>query len=130
MKKWLHIPSLRLAEIVPSYKKRKKSLKENYRPVNILPNLSKIYEQIKNAQTKSFLKLDFLSISVDFAKGSVQNNVLQQCPKNGKRYQRCEPFKNKMQVKPYHMFFSINLSDTFRSTGWREGAGKNFELFS
>ena len=121
MKKWLHIPSLRLAEIVPSYKKRKKSLKEN---------LSKIYEQIKNAQTKSFLKLDFLSISVDFAKGSVQNNVLQQCPKNGKRYQRCEPFKNKMQVKPYHMFFSINLSDTFRSTGWREGAGKNFELFS
>ena len=35
--------SLELANITPVYKKGSKNSKENYRPVSILPNISKIY---------------------------------------------------------------------------------------
>ena len=34
------------ADIIPVHKKKEKSDKNNYRPVSILPNLSKIYEEI------------------------------------------------------------------------------------
>ena len=37
--------SLELANITPVYKKGSKNSKENYRPVIILPNISKIYER-------------------------------------------------------------------------------------
>ena len=37
--------SLELANITPVYKKGPKNSKENYRPVIILPNISKIYER-------------------------------------------------------------------------------------
>ena len=37
--------SLELANITPVYKKGSKNSKENYRPVSILPNISKIYER-------------------------------------------------------------------------------------
>ena len=34
------------ADIIPVHKKKKKSEKTNYRPVSILPKLSKIYEKL------------------------------------------------------------------------------------
>ena len=37
---------LKHADIVPIYKKNKKCEKENYKPVSILSNLSKIYEKL------------------------------------------------------------------------------------
>ena len=37
--------SLKLANITPVYKKGSKNSKENYRPLSILPNISKIYER-------------------------------------------------------------------------------------
>ena len=37
--------SLELANITPVYKKCSKNSKENYRPVSILPNISKIHER-------------------------------------------------------------------------------------
>ena len=37
--------SLKLANTTPIYKKGSKNSKENYRPVSILPNISKIYER-------------------------------------------------------------------------------------
>ena len=37
--------SLKQADIKPVYKKDSRNEKENYRPVSILPNLSKIYER-------------------------------------------------------------------------------------
>ena len=39
------LTSLKLANITPVYKKGSKNSKENYRPVSILPNISKIYER-------------------------------------------------------------------------------------
>ena len=37
--------SLKLANVTPVYKKGSKNSKENYRPISILPNISKIYER-------------------------------------------------------------------------------------
>ena len=37
---------LKLAHVTPAFKKGDKFLKENYRPISILPSLSKIYERI------------------------------------------------------------------------------------
>ena len=36
---------LKYADITPLYKKGKKDIKGNYRPVSVLPNLSKIFEK-------------------------------------------------------------------------------------
>ena len=35
--------------------------------------------------------------------------------------ERCEPFKNKMQVEWKLRFFSFNFGDTLRITRWRQG---------
>ena len=53
--------SLKLANITPVYKKGSKNSKENYRPVSILPNISKIYKRclfkpISNHFENIFLK--------------------------------------------------------------------------
>ena len=38
-------PDFKLADVTPVYKKKSKKLKDNYRPVSILSNISKIYEK-------------------------------------------------------------------------------------
>ena len=43
---------LKQADIKPIYKKESRNEKENYRPVSILPNLSKIFERCINDQLK------------------------------------------------------------------------------
>ena len=37
---------LKLAEVTPVYKKKDKFLKENYRPISVLPALSKVFERV------------------------------------------------------------------------------------
>ena len=39
---------------------------------------------------------------------------------------RCEPFLNKMRVKRYLTFFSVNFGDTFISNGCRQETGKSY----
>ena len=48
--------SLKLADVTPLHKNGRKDLKENNRPVSILPNLSKVLERIMFAQ-RFFLKI-------------------------------------------------------------------------
>ena len=36
---------LKVADVTPAFKKKSKTSKDNYRPINILPNISKIYER-------------------------------------------------------------------------------------
>ena len=45
---------LKLADVIPLRKKGRKDLKENYRPVNLLPTLSKVFERIMFAQISAF----------------------------------------------------------------------------
>ena len=51
---------LKLADITPLHKKGRKDNKENYRPVSILPTLSKIFEKILFEQMSVFFE-NFLS---------------------------------------------------------------------
>ena len=41
-----YLNGLKYADVTPVFKKDDKSDKINYRPINILPNLSKVYERI------------------------------------------------------------------------------------
>ena len=47
---------LKHADITPLYKKGKKDIKGNYRPVSILPNLSKIFEKCMFEQMSQFFE--------------------------------------------------------------------------
>ena len=51
---------LKLADITPLFKKLETVLKENYRPVSLLPVVSKIFERIMQKQMKPFME-DHLS---------------------------------------------------------------------
>ena len=52
--------NLKLADIAPLHKKCKKYIKCNYRPINILPNFSKIFEKCIFTQMSLFFGNVFL----------------------------------------------------------------------
>ena len=52
--------NLKLADITPVYKKKDPILVENYRPVSVLPSVSKVFERIIQKQFSSFID-EFLS---------------------------------------------------------------------
>ena len=58
-----------MADITPIYKKGIKDFKENYRPVNILPVLSKLYERILSKQMASFFEKFLSKNQCGFRKG-------------------------------------------------------------
>ena len=51
---------LKLADITPVYKKKHPTLVENYRPVSVLPSVSKIFERIIQKQFSNYVD-EFLS---------------------------------------------------------------------
>ena len=66
---------LKHADVTPLHKKCSKSLKENYRPVSIIPILSKVFERSMFRQMSSFLMTYFQNISMASEKDLVFNNV-------------------------------------------------------
>ena len=66
---------LKLADIITLHKKGKKTLKENYRPVSILPILSKIYEKFMFTQMTNFFEKFLPDINMVFEKVLAHNNV-------------------------------------------------------
>ena len=42
--------NLKLADITPVFKKEDKNLAKNYRPISVLPTLSKVFEKIMQKQ--------------------------------------------------------------------------------
>ena len=50
-------------------------MKDNYRPVNILPVLSKLYERYMFKQISEFLKIFSQKINVDSGKVTAHNNA-------------------------------------------------------
>ena len=51
-----HFPSsLKLADVTPLHEKERKDVKENFRPVSILANLTKMFEKCMFVQMFSFL---------------------------------------------------------------------------
>ena len=47
---------LKHAEVSPAYKKHEISNKQNYRPISILPTVSKMFERVLYNQMSSFMK--------------------------------------------------------------------------
>ena len=60
---------LKHADITPLYKKGKKDIKGNYRPVSILPNLPKIFEKCMFEQMSQFFENIFSKYQCGFRKG-------------------------------------------------------------
>ena len=60
---------LKCADITSILKKDDKTDKTNYRPISILPNLSKIYEQFMQIQMYPYLNMIFSKFQFGFRKG-------------------------------------------------------------
>ena len=68
---------LKLANITPVFKKSDRNSTENYRPVSILSNISKIFEQCMLRQTSSFMDSYLTKQQCGFRKGySPQHRLL------------------------------------------------------
>ena len=61
--------ALKLADVTPVHKKGRKDMKENFRPVSILPTLSKIFEKCMFAQMSTFFDNIFSNEQCGFLKG-------------------------------------------------------------
>ena len=61
--------SLKLANITPVYKKVLKNSKENYRPVSIMPNISKIYERCLFKPISNYFENIFSKFQCGFRQG-------------------------------------------------------------
>ena len=66
---------LKEADVTPIHKKGKKDKKENYRPVSILPVLSKIFERILFMQMSAFLRMFLTNSNADSVKVIIPSNV-------------------------------------------------------
>ena len=77
---YFFLDDLKRAEVIPIFKKDikkdSKNLKENYRPVSILSNISKIYEACLYNELSSSFEDIFQIISSAFAKVLVLSNAL------------------------------------------------------
>ena len=68
---------LKLADITPVFKKGDKECKENYRPVSILSNVSKVFERIIFRQISNYMEPFLSKYQCDFRKGySTQHCLL------------------------------------------------------
>ena len=61
--------SLKYADITPVFKKDDKTVKTNYRPICILPNLNKIYERFMQNQMYPYVDQIFSKYHCGFRKG-------------------------------------------------------------
>ena len=73
------------ADIIPVHKKKEKSVKTNYRPVSILPNLSKTYEKLIYNQLYYYFDKILLPSQCGFRKGYSSQNCLLAMLKNLKK---------------------------------------------
>ena len=68
---------LKEADVIPVYKKKSKLSKENYRPISILPNISKVYERCLYDQISKYFETRFSKFQCGFRKGySAQHCLL------------------------------------------------------
>ena len=70
----MFLNSLKVTDITPLHKKAKIT-KKKYRPVSILPTLSKVLERIIFAQISAFLTIFSQNNNADFEKTIVLNTV-------------------------------------------------------
>ena len=64
---------LKYANVTPTYKKDDCTNKENYRPISILPSISKIFERILSHQMISYVNNIISPYHLDFEKAITHN---------------------------------------------------------
>ena len=68
---------MKYADIIPTFKKNERLHKTNYRPISILPTLSKVYEKLLFHQTYKYFNNIFSKYLCGFRKGqSTQHSLL------------------------------------------------------
>ena len=68
---------LKLADVTPIFKKEDPSRAKNYRPVSILPNVSKIFERVLHRQASSYVNQLSSTFMCGYRKGfSTQQALL------------------------------------------------------
>ena len=77
---------LKLADIVPIHKKAETTLKSNYRPISLLPTVSKLFEKIMFAQINAFFQDKFFAILCGFRKGHSTQHALLNLLQNWQSY--------------------------------------------
>ena len=68
--------SLKFGDITPVHKKDETTNKENYRPISVLPLISKIFERIIHDQLSEYLEKYLNSILCRFRKGHSTQHAL------------------------------------------------------
>ena len=77
LKKGIFPDDLKLADVSPIFKKEDSFKKENYRPVSILPHMSKVFERILYTQIDTFMTTKFSPYLCGFRKNhNVQYSLL------------------------------------------------------
>ena len=77
MNKGVFPGELKHVDIKPIYKKKSRNEKENYRPVSILPNFSKIFERCMYDQLRDYFDKTLSKYQCGFRKGfSTQHCLL------------------------------------------------------
>ena len=67
---------LKLADIVPIHKKAETTIKSNYRPISLLPTVSKLFEKIMFSQINTFFQDKFSPILCGFRQGHSTQHAL------------------------------------------------------
>ena len=67
--------NLKLADVTPVFKKEGASLLKNYRPVKVLPVVSKISERIMQKKILEYIDMHLSLIYVDIEKGTVHKRL-------------------------------------------------------
>ena len=82
-----HFPNeLKWADIIPVFKKGETYDKENYRPISILPTVSKVFERVIFDQINKFMENKFSNLLCGFRKGfSTQTTLIKLLQK----WQKC-----------------------------------------
>ena len=65
----IFLSDLKVADVTPAFKKKSKTLKDNYTPISILPNISKIYERCLYNQMQTYLDILLSKYQCGFRKG-------------------------------------------------------------
>ena len=68
--------SLKFADVVPAFKSKDRTSKNNYRPISILPPISKIYERIFADQMNAFIDVKLSPLLCGFRKGFSTKDAL------------------------------------------------------
>ena len=74
---------LKQANITPVFKKGERYSKDNYRPVSILPNVSKIFERCMFRQINEYMDVFLSKHQCGFRKGYSTHNISLPCLKSG-----------------------------------------------